>query len=1059
METDLNWPAIWLIGDQVLAALAHAHARGVLHGDLKHGNIMVEMANKRLHCRVLDFGLSWLLRDRFDHRLDGTAPEGPMVRPHAGTVGWMAPEQIRGAVPHVGPATDLYALGCILYQLLTGHEPYEADELDEIQRMHRNAPVPEVELPDDVPPGAAPLIQKLLAKRPWHRFDFAADARQVWSRLRPAGDPLEWDLPEVDHTSEQTTWRPPSIANAPDMPRVEIRSADRISSGLFALGPAKLVGREKEREALRKELVSLTTAMPGTKRLVLLSGQAGVGKSRLAEWFCEETHELGYAVPLRARHHKIPSPVDGIVGAVLHHLGIENADRTVIERVLLNIWEVAKEDEDSKRWVAAVAEWLRPTSAQQPGDIGPSGYRMVINTDEIRWMVIRYTLEKLGARRPLLIWLDDLHQAAPRDLRWLTTLASETTALRVLVVATVVPEESTAAPTPQLVELLQQFDSTTMLLSPLSDVETSQLLLTTVPLDEQAMHTAFVRSKGVPLFALQLVHAWANSGALELRDGHYCVSDAALGALPATTSAIWDDRMASLSEDVRTAAMAASALGGDVRDEVLVPLLLVLQLPVTEALTGMQQAQILVQVDSSRYRWPHNLLHEYLLTKLGERPDAARIFREASHALGSYHPAASNRRIVRHRVTNLIKAKEIPEAVQLMLNFVAKAWERTRDVAATMEDLALVDGLPRGAWSAMHKRWKAEALRHQGSFDDAMALALSARRAFASVNDVFNEANCLRLMGHISSDRGAPRDGRQMVDEARALMESINNERGQAQCEVVLGELDYLLGNHATAVRELESAQAALERQQDILGRGQCLILLALILMMQGEDSRARSYLVDARSGFERIGYRLGTAQCDVAISHADHRVGELEAARARGQNALSSFRLLGTPRGQAGSLRLMAMAALDAGDFHDAELKATDALATYTQMGDPWGIVESKLIIAQIALAKGLPTASALLAECDIQTVQEKEPLQHWYLTRAWLAYREGRCEEATTALEAARDVYGDGSLADHAQQLFARMASMPWPEPLRARVKEAILPRMVGEQAPTLQDAVRSF
>ena len=187
-DTELTWPSIWLLVDQVLAALGHAHARGIIHGDLKHSNIMVELrSDQGLRIRLLDFGLAWLLRDRFDHRIDGTAREGPMVRPHAGTVGWMAPEQIRGAIPMWGRLPISMPWGCVLYQLLTGKEPYESEDLEEIQRMHRNDPVPEVDLPSDVPAGVAPLVKRLLAKRPWRRFDFAADARRDFAAFRPDG--------------------------------------------------------------------------------------------------------------------------------------------------------------------------------------------------------------------------------------------------------------------------------------------------------------------------------------------------------------------------------------------------------------------------------------------------------------------------------------------------------------------------------------------------------------------------------------------------------------------------------------------------------------------------------------------------------------------------------------------------------------------------------------------------------------------------------------------------------------------------------------------------------
>jgi hypothetical protein len=136
-----------------------------------------------------------------------------------------------------------------------------------------------------------------------------------------------------------------------------------------------------------------------------------------------------------------------------------------------------------------------------------------------------------------------------------------------------------------------------------------------------------------------------------------------------------------------------------------------------------------------------------------------------------------------------------------------------------------------------------------------------------------------------------------------------------------------------------------------------------------------------------------------------------------------------------------MAMAALDAGDLADAEQRATEALELFEQIGDPWGLVESRLLVAQVALARGTPDARALVESIDIESVQEREPLQHWHLTKAWLEAKEGQFELALTHLENAKNALQGGRLGDHALQLTARLSSMPWPESLKSKVDTALL------------------
>jgi hypothetical protein len=1045
--TTLPWPVIWALVDQVLAGLAHAHARGVIHGDLKPSNVMLDLASSQRGPRayILDLGLAWLRQQRHDSRLDG-APE-PELATHAGagTVGWVAPEQIRKAATHVGPPTDLYALGCIMYRILVGKEVFEGTA-QEVLRAHKRTPVPALTLAPGTPEGVSPYVQKLLAKRPWHRFEYAADARRAWGRLRPTQSAT---LEEVVANAPAP---PVAPSSRPALGRA-VAAARSLAPGLLGLRPSPMVAREDERRLLWDLVEDMASSGGPTRQLVAILGEAGVGKSRLAAWLCEKVHEHGMMVPLRARYGRIPTPLDGVTGAVNAHFGLEGADRALVEQTLINRWEVGADDDEELTWVAATAEWLRPTPPGTVTPLGPSGKRFVLDTPELRWVVIRKVLERIGKHRPILLWSDDLHHASPNTFEVLSRMktvlgqaghgsqaAPPLNGLKLMVIATARSETlATDLDAALRMEAARaEWNGRVIELRPLASDETDALLRSTLPLDDAAVERARTQARGNPLFALQLLHAWAGGGYLKLEKGKYRVPDSALLGRAITTAELWDERLRAVPTELRLSAYAAAALGEDIRGEVLKTLVASLGMDPRDAFVALTRAQILLASGNDQFRWPHALLLEHLMVRLHERKDAPAIFRLAANALAK-HPAVGSRRIMKHRVQNLLKAGDDDVAADLMFKFIRGSWRRGRDTAATLRDLELLAGHVSGGTAAEYAYWRAEALRHTGKLVEAQAQAEAARKAFSDAGDAAREAHALRLLGHIASDLGHPAHGRLQVVQALKHFEQLSDEQGYAQAQVVLGEIDYLLGEHARARDVLHQASLRCSAVGDALGRAQCLILQAMISTAVGGYDLSRELLVEARAEFDAMGYRLGLAQCDIVLGHADHRAFEFDRARTRALSARASFRELQNPRGEAACERLLAMIAIDTDDFAAGAAHAKVAGRLYATLKDPWGDVESELLLAQVALACGESHATTLLSACDAIVLDEAEPRQHRHLTRAWLAHTEERWEDAAQEIELARWAYGERTrTGDHAPQLLARFARMQWGEPAREKIDE---------------------
>ncbi|WP_204035003.1 serine/threonine-protein kinase [Micromonospora qiuiae] len=162
------------IAAQICSVLAAAHGASLVHRDLKPQNLMITSSGA---VKVLDFGVAALLGPADASRLTTTGRT-------LGTPAYIAPEQAAGDL--VGPAADLYALGCVLYEMLTGRPPYEAANAPEMLRRHMHSPIPVVtEHRPDVPDDLAHLLFCLLAKEPAERPPSAA---QVEKLLVPFAD-------------------------------------------------------------------------------------------------------------------------------------------------------------------------------------------------------------------------------------------------------------------------------------------------------------------------------------------------------------------------------------------------------------------------------------------------------------------------------------------------------------------------------------------------------------------------------------------------------------------------------------------------------------------------------------------------------------------------------------------------------------------------------------------------------------------------------------------------------------------------------------------------------
>ncbi|MFB6614756.1 serine/threonine-protein kinase [Streptomyces sp. NPDC085524] len=191
---------------QICAALHSAHAKNIVHRDLKPSNVILTRTGT---VKVVDFGIAAML--------PGTAPGRRgltklTVSGHfLGSPPYASPEQIQGAA--VDPRTDLYSLGCLLYELATGAPPFGTGEVHSVLGRHLHDPVPPpTQLRPDLPAGLERLILDLLAK---DREARPPDAAAVGERLRQLEAPRGRTPTLTDPLAEADAPRPPDVGTSP----------------------------------------------------------------------------------------------------------------------------------------------------------------------------------------------------------------------------------------------------------------------------------------------------------------------------------------------------------------------------------------------------------------------------------------------------------------------------------------------------------------------------------------------------------------------------------------------------------------------------------------------------------------------------------------------------------------------------------------------------------------------------------------------------------------------------------------------------------------------------
>jgi eukaryotic-like serine/threonine-protein kinase len=519
---------------QICAALVEAHAAGIIHRDLKSANVLLT-PNKT--AKLVDFGLAHV------SAASQLTVEGAIM----GTVAYMAPELIQGQ-----PATfasDLYAFGVLLYEVAAGRQPFVAEHLAALFSQHLYAPVvPPSTYQDKIPPALDRLILRLLSKQPADRPASASDVLQTLENLAS-----------------------PELVPQPELPLL-----DRIARG-------RLVARAEE-TAVANRLWQ--QAMKGDGQTLLISGEPGIGKTRLVQ-------ELKVQAEInRARSLWAECYAEG------------SAPYAPIMQILTQIFQngaLAAVDlpEYAANGLLTIAPALQPLFP----DLSPTRLQEPQAEQQRLLDSVLALLTLLAEQTPLLLVVDDAHWADSAGLNLLRYLARRGRGLRLLLVLTYREVELNEARALHelLFDLQRERLATRLKLNRLTLAQTGELLATlfTEEITPEFLQGIYRETEGNPFFVEEVCKALIESGQLSRQDGRWRrPSDMADMRIPQSVRLAIESRLVRLPASVQEVLRLAAVFGRKFEFDLLCQVADLDEDDLIEALEQAERAQLIREVSA-----------------------------------------------------------------------------------------------------------------------------------------------------------------------------------------------------------------------------------------------------------------------------------------------------------------------------------------------------------------------------------------------------------------------------------------------------------------------------
>lgn len=899
---------------RLCAPLAYLHGEGLAHCDLKPENVLVTATDFPV---LIDFGLAY----------GGgyAAREQLSVVDAAGTPWYIAPEQIRGS--RIDARADLYALGCMLYEIVTGRPPF-AGSLVEIldQHLHHSPQSPQVLAPH-LPDELAELILQLLAKEPAARVGHVQAVACALARVGFGGGDCWSDAPPP----QPCLYRP------------------------------RFAGRAGE---LRQLLQAIEELQRGNGGIVLVGGESGVGKTRLVLELAERVRRMGVLEltgNCRAGHANALCPLSGVFEWLTDRCrerGRAEADRLLAKRGKV------------------LADYF-PNLADLPGqdrypDAAP------LPPEKARQRLFRYLLQTLGALaqdRPLLLLLDDLQWADELTLSFLGDAAMHQSLATVpcLVVGTYRTEEVAH---PVLAELAASGAVERILLGRLAADSVSAMIADMLALrPAPAVFGGFLarQSEGNPFFVGEYVRAAVEDGLIwQGEEGDWRVGaageeaaraeDYEALALPRAIRDLVLQRLNRLCPETRTLLEVASVIGREVPVALLESVARQSPDVFMAGLAELSARQMLGDGDQGDLQFCHHKLQEVIYASLGAE-QRRELHRSVATLLASGAvPGSRQGELGRHWE----QAGEVTRAASCYLAGArtAKSCYANEEAERLYRAYARLSSLPSPPGIAARNELGEEILRATGRMREAEIEHRAALAESMAIGNRESEAESLRGLGLVLGDTGRGSEAQELFAQALDIQRERRDRRGEGRTLRHIGKLYHDQGLIDDARSFFEAALVATREAGDRRHEGITLVSLAGACYEQGDSERARALLEEALAIHVQVGDRsfAGVTLSNLAALQMER--GCAREARALYEQALAIHREVGDRRTEGSTIGNLAILHWTQGRVAPARRLLEQAISIAREVGDRKG--EGLLVsnFAQLMYEQGHPEQARALSE-----------------------------------------------------------------------------------------------